>query len=331
MLTNEIEMQIEDFMQDCELRNLSKKTMKAYEQTLKLFARYLEDNFKVTEIKSINTEMLQKYVKFLQERGKYTVVADDNSKEKNNPEGRPDYGKKINVYTINNYIRVIKVFFHWLKQERIIKKDITEPVKYLKCEHKAVEFIEDDDFFKILRHFDTTKFVGYRDYVITELLFDTGMRLGECLAIKVDDVDLKNRTIHLLAENTKGRKDRFVFYSREMGGELKRWLLYKDRYVDSEYLFCSTRGNIVQRNVYEAHLRKIAKQAGIEGVHPHMIRNNFAKRCLMSGMDLYTLARILGHTSVTTTEKAYLDLTVDDIRKNYSKYSPLEKAKKRWR
>ncbi|MGJ7044621.1 tyrosine-type recombinase/integrase [Thermoanaerobacterium thermosulfurigenes] len=327
----EIEMQIEDFMQDCELRNLSKKTLKAYEQTLKLFAKYLQDSFKVTEIKNIQTEMLQKYIKFLQTRGKYTVVTNDNSKDNNNPQARKDFGKKINTQTINNYIRVIKVFFHWLKQRRIIKKDITEPVKYLKYERKAVEFIEDDDFFKILKCFDTTKFVGYRDYIITELLFDTGMRLGECLAIKVDDIDLKNRTIHLLAENTKGRKDRFVFYSTEMGSELKRWIIYKDRYVDSEYLFCSLRGTFVKLNVYEHHLKEAAKKAGIENIHPHMIRNNFAKRCLMEGMDLYTLAKVLGHTSVTTTEKAYLDLTVDDIRKNYNKYSPLEKMKKKWR
>ena len=70
------------------------------------------------------------------------------------------------------------------------------------------------------------------------------------------------------------------------------------------------------------------KRAGIEkDISPHTLRNNFAKRCLMSGMDIYTLSKILGHSSVTVTEKAYLDLTVTDIRKNYQKFSPLEALK----
>ena len=54
-----------------------------------------------------------------------------------------------------------------------------------------------------------------------------------------------------------------------------------------------------------------------------MLRNNFAKRFLMAGGDIYTLSRLLGHSSVTVTEKAYLDLTDDDIRQNYQRFSPL--------
>lgn len=54
-----------------------------------------------------------------------------------------------------------------------------------------------------------------------------------------------------------------------------------------------------------------------------MLRNNFAKRFLMKGGDIYTLSRILGHSSVKVTEKAYLDLDQDDLRSNYQRYSPL--------
>lgn len=60
-----------------------------------------------------------------------------------------------------------------------------------------------------------------------------------------------------------------------------------------------------------------------ETITPHCLRNNFAKRCLMNGMDIYTLSWILGHSSVTVTEQAYLDLTDDDIGRKYQNYSPI--------
>ena len=59
-----------------------------------------------------------------------------------------------------------------------------------------------------------------------------------------------------------------------------------------------------------------------------MLRNNFAKRFLMNGGSIYALSRILGHSSVVVTEKAYLDLDDEDLRQNYIPYSPLEQLKK---
>lgn len=70
-----------------------------------------------------------------------------------------------------------------------------------------------------------SKFHEYRDYVITKIIFDTGMRIGECLLIKTDtDINFNERTIFLPADNTKGKRDRYVFFSAQMATELKRWL-----------------------------------------------------------------------------------------------------------
>ena len=69
----------------------------------------------------------------------------------------------------------------------------------------------------------------------------------------------------------------------------------------------------------------IASILGIDKAYsPHALRNNFAKRCLMNGMDIYTLSRILGHSSVSVTENAYLDLTDRDLRHRYQNFSPME-------
>ena len=75
------------------------------------------------------------------------------------------------------------------------------------------------------------------------------------------------------------------------------------------------------------NFRKYTLRVGIKNSHPHQLRNNFAKRFLMQGGDIYTLSRILGHSSVTVTEKAYLDLTDEDIGKTYQKFSPLANLK----
>ena len=79
---------------------------------------------------------------------------------------------------------------------------------------------------------------------------------------------------------------------------------------------------------FETNFRNYVHRAGIaKNVSPHALRNNFAKCCLMAGMDIYTLSRILGHSSVTVTEKAYLDLTDNDIRRRYQHFSPIENMK----
>ena len=76
---------------------------------------------------------------------------------------------------------------------------------------------------------------------------------------------------------------------------------------------------------FEVNFRKYLHRINLDKhISPHNLRNNFAKRCLMSGMDIYTLSRILGHSSVKVTEQAYLDLTDADIRRQYAKFSPVD-------
>lgn len=324
----EIDFQIDDFMVYCETKGLSKRTMASYEQTLRLFAMYLQDNHIITDASKVKIDMVRKYIKFLQERGKYTVVFDEKTKIYNNPEVRTDVGKKVSTTTINNYIRNIKVFFTYLKEQRIIKNSPMENIKQIKNDRIPKDFISDEDFTRLLRHIDTSKFHEYRDYIIIQLIMDTGMRIGECLLIIMENVDLDKRCILLPAENTKGKKDRYVFFSPIMQQELRRWLQYKDRYTTSSYLFCSKRGTPLTIGDFESNFTNYGKRIKLD-VNPHQLRNNFAKRFLMAGGDIYTLSRILGHSSVTVTEKAYLDLTDNDIRKNYQKFSPLTNIRKK--
>lgn len=324
----QIDYDIDDFIDYCDVKRLSKKTITSYEQTLRLFAMYLKNECEVKEAGDVREIHVREYIKYLTERGKYTVVADDNSKKFNFPENREDYKKEVSKTTINNYVRNIKVFFNYLYENRYIRQNPIARIKQLKNSRKIVGYIDDVNMNKLLKCFNLSLFHEYRDYIITQLIFDTGMRLGETLLIKETDIDFVRRTIFLPADNTKGKKDRYVFFSEEMLKELKRWLNYKDRYKQCEYIFCTQRGTSLKVSNYETNFKKYGMRIDQKDIHPHMLRNNFAKRYLMNGGDIYTLSKILGHSSVTVTEKAYLDLQSDDLRNKYQKHSPLMNLKR---
>ena len=324
-----IDYDIDDFMDYCTAKNLAEKTINSYEQTLRLLSRYLIEVQNVKSAEDTKELHIREYSKYLQDRGKYTVTSNEETKNINFPENREDYGKKIEITTINNYIRNIKVFYNYLYKNRYITSNPVTRIKEIKCSRKVVGFIKNDEFNRLLRIFDLSKFHEYRDYIITQLIFDTGMRLGETLLIQEKDIDYINRTILLPSENTKGKKDRYVFFSEEMLKQLRRWLKYKDRYRQSEYIFCTNKGKPLSVSNYETNFKKYGVRIGLEEIHPHMLRNNFAKRFLMQGGDIYTLSRILGHSSVKVTEEAYLDLDTNDLRTNYQRYSPLANLKRK--
>ena len=245
--------QIDGFIEHCVAKGLSKKTYRSYEQTLVLFARYLEEEKDINDAKDV---------------------------------------------TINNYIRNIKVFFTYLCEYGEIRTNPTQRVKYIKVIRKPLHFLSDVEFKKLMDSMDLSKLHEYRDFMIIRTLLDTGMRIGECLSIKVEDLDLKDNTILLHAENTKGKQSRYVFFSTKLATELKRWLKYKDRYLETDLLFPTTRATSLQVNNFETNLRKYAERVGLSNVHPHCFRNNFAKRFLMNGGNVYVLSQILGHSFV---------------------------------
>lgn len=324
-----IDLEVDDFINYCNYKNLSTKTIGSYEQALRLLVRYLQDNCNITRTEQVKEKNITDYISNVKERGKYTVIANENTRKTNNPQNRQDFGKKVSLATVNNYTRNIRVYFNYMYENRLIKVNPMQKIKPIRIPRKAKGYLNDKDFNNLLKCFDLSKFHEYRDYVITQLVFDTGMRIGECLMIRDEtDINFTERTIFLPAENTKGKKDKYVFFSTPMAAELRRWLQYRDRYKDSEFCFCTIRGTQLKEKSFESNFTNYGERIGNREIHPHMLRNNFAKRFLMNGGDIYTLSKILGHSSVKVTEECYLDLDTEDLRKKYQKYSPLMNLKR---
>lgn len=324
---NDLFMCLDDFASSCKAKGLSLKSIRSYEQSVTLFILYLEREKGLNRLIDVNEKNVREYILYLQDRGKYTVVSDNFTAKINNPSARRDHNKKVSIATINNYLRNIKVFFNWARDNRLMKKDIVKNIKQIKTDRKPKEFISDRAFKLLLNNIDISKYHEFRDYIIIQLLLDTGMRIGECLALNEEDLDLKRKTIILRAENTKAKKTRYVYYSSTMEKYLKRWLHHRDRYLDSEYLFPTIRGTLLDISNFEKNLKKYGERVEIN-ITPHQIRNNFAKRFLLNGGNIFALSKILGHSSVEVTEKAYLDLDDEDIRRAYVNFSPLTNLRK---
>ena len=323
-LIRDFDYYIDEYMYNCRSRKLRPKTMISYEQTLRLFERWCLEEAGITEPNQVLDSTIRHYICSLQERGKYTFYATENCAITYDPRRRRDFSQTVSTTTINNYIRNLKAFFAWYSEMTQSPNPMLK-IRQLRSERKAQEYLEDHEVEKLLKVFDRSYYPEHRDFMVIMLILDTGMRLGECLQISTEDLDMDDRTICLPAENTKGRKTRFVFFSVKTAKALQRWLRYKDRYTNGKLLFPKKSGLPLEVHSFESGFKRYLGRAGIDKPYsPHALRNNFAKRCLMNGMDIYTLSRILGHSSVTVTEQAYLDLSDRDLRHRYQNFSPIE-------
>ena len=321
----DFDWQTNEFMLYCRSTQLREKTMLSYEQTLRLFEKWCKEEQGISSVDKVNENVIRRYIFDLQERGKYTFYANDKQKAINYPERRRDFRKPVSTITINNYIRNLRVFFNYLERNYIIRKNPMKRIRQLRTNRQPKVYLTDDELRRLLAKFDRSYFSEHRDYMMILLMLDSGMRLGECSTLLVSDLELSRKRINLRAEETKGRKERTVFFSPKTEKALRSWLQYKDRYVESDYLFpVKEHGGPIGVGNFESNFRKYIERAGLnEDYSPHCLRNNFAKRCLMNGMDIYTLSKILGHSSVTVTEQAYLDINDDDMSKRYQNFSPL--------
>ena len=314
------------YMHDCHVRGLRPKTMKSYEQTLRLFGVWIADRHGIVQVEKIRAAHIRSYISDLQTRGKYTYCARIESLPLNQPLNRRDYSKPVSLVTINGYLRNLRAFFAWAVSEEFLSKSPMHKIKLLPEERQPKEYLDDEEVLCLLKSFDKGHFPEYRDFIATLLMLDSGTRLGETLSVTMEQVDLSDKSLFLPADKTKGRKARVVFFSAKTALEIKRWLQYKDRYCESDYLFpVKNSGAMLQVADFEKNFRKYIKRVGIKKhISPHTLRNNFAKRCLLAGMDIFTLSRILGHSSVKVTEQAYLDVTEQDLKQQYGRFSPVD-------
>ncbi|NRY59879.1 tyrosine-type recombinase/integrase [Clostridium beijerinckii] len=312
-----------DYLSYCHYKDLSKKTIKCYQVTLMLFAKYLKEEKNIENFEDVNKDVVEEYMQFTRDRGKYSYTSSEEITTK--AANRKDIGNKISNVTINNYLRNIKPFFTWLEESRVIKNNDVARCKYIKTTRVSKDQLTDIEFNRLIKAIDYSKFHEFRDGVVIQLIMDTAMRITECLSLTINDIDLARRTIVIPAHVTKNHKERAVFYSQKMNRLLQRWLKFKDLMQESELLFPTLRSNgILQASNFEKNFKMYLKRANInKNITPHVLRNNWGRRALLSGMPLVMVSKLLGHSDIKITQACYIDIQNEDLRRSYEKFSPL--------
>jgi len=165
--------------------------------------------------------------------------------------------------------------------------------------------------------------VGLRDVAILELLYATGIRVGELCGLDVDDVDHERRVVRVLG---KGRKERTVPFGRPAEKAIGRWLasgrlaLAGDR--SGPALFLGARGGRIDQRAVRAMVHaRIVDVPGAPDLGPHGLRHTAATHLLEGGADLRTVQELLGHASLATTQ-IYTHVTTDRLRQAYRQAHP---------
>jgi len=184
-----------------------------------------------------------------------------------------------------------------------------------------------DEMFNLLDHIEEDDPAALRDRALLEMLYATGLRVGELTSLSLDDCDLTSRVVRVLG---KGGKERMVPFGDKAWRALRRWLdcarglRAKTQEVA---VFLNLRGGrLTDRSVRRILLRRLREAAIRARVSPHALRHSFATHLLGAGADLRAIQELLGHSSLSTTQR-YTHVSTDTLMRIYDKSHP--RARKR--
>lgn len=217
--------------------------------------------------------------------------------------------------------RAASTFFRWLVAEGVIERSPMERVERIKAERRQIVILQPAEMDALMRTAATAE-LGARDRAMIALAYDTGLRAGELVGIRLEDLDLAAGTCVVRGKTGEG----MVPLSMECRAELVAYLRERPRmfpWADEGLLFPGRRGRPLQPNGVRLMLRRVTRRAGIsKRVYPHLLRHSFGTQYLRGGGDVSRLQRILRHKTDAAT-RLYLHLVDDDVRAQHAVASPL--------
>ena len=232
------------------------------------------------------------------------------------------YENKYNNKTISRHISSLRSFFKYLKNNNIIKNNPMTLISNPKLEKKLPKYLNYNDIEKLLTAYDINNYLGIRNSLILEMLYSTGIRVGEIVNIDLSNVSIIDKTITI---SGKGNKERIVYFGSRCLELLNLYLKnsYNKLNVNNlKYLFLSKTG----KKISDREIRKIVDDAAIIAgidmkISPHVLRHTFATHMLTEGADLRSVQELLGHENLSTTQ-VYTHLTNERIRNVYLNAHP---------
>ena len=288
---------ISKFIRDCNLKNLRPATIKYYLSELTSFKVNLVD----LGIKKDFSEIEQEDIEI--------VIL--------------DLKNKIKVVSINTRLRAIKAFFNYLEKNSLITDNPAKNIKQLRDREKLMETLDDDEIILVANHIKSqNSFVGIRDYAIFMLMVDTGIRLSELCGLKIQDVRKNKVIIHM----TKNLHERTVYPSEKTQKAVQEYMKLRGG-LNHDWLFVNNEDGVLKKRSIQTRFERYKEELQFKKqLSPHILRHTYAKRSIISGMDAFSLAKLLGHSDLSIT-KRYVSLWGDDLEEMAKKYSSINRLK----
>ena len=277
---------------------LMSNSISSYELDFKKFRQYLLLNPKISFL-NISKPQILDFLKYL-----YNDISD---------------------ISVSRILSALRGFYKFLIRQQIIKNNPWSPVKNPRSSKKILEILDIEEVLKFLDSIPESTPSDLRDRAMFEILYGCGLRVSEITGLSIGSIDFDQKLLRFIG---KGDKERIV----PLGDTA---LLFLNKYIDSargkiekekktDFLFLNMRGDKLSRQGFWKILKKYADRAGIEkNIYPHIFRHSFATHLLQRGADLRTVQKLLGHSSISTTE-IYTNLTKEYLKDAYFKYHPRE-------
>jgi len=290
-------------------RNVSEHTLKAYMADVEEFNNFLQESDitkKDDAIINVEPETIRSYLSHL-------------------------YREKVKKVTVNRKVSSLRSFYKYLLRAGKVKNNPAEMVQTPKIEKYMPTFLSVDETFKLLGDQGDHSVSGLRDSAMLELFYSSGLRLSELAGLNVTDLDFRQALVKLRG---KGKKERIVPVGMQalqaIDEYLKETTEVRKKCDDDLFknpLFLNARGKRITARSIARIVDAMTVKSGIgRKISPHALRHTFATHLLNAGADLRSIQELLGHESLSTTQK-YTAVNINRMMEVYDKAHPRAKSK----
>lgn len=228
--------------------------------------------------------------------------------------------KRNSNSSISRKLSSIRSFLKFLLSKGLIKHNLSKFVTPPKRSRILPSFLSVDEVFNMINIPEETTVLGLRDRAILELLYSSGLRVSELAGTDLNSLNLSSSLLKVMG---KGRKERIVPIGSKAIHSIKNYLRKREELTPTcNYLFLNSRGGSITARSIRRIVKKYATLSGIpKTVSPHVLRHTFATHLLGGGADLRSIQEMLGHASLSTTQK-YTHTSIENILIIYDKTHP---------
>lgn len=270
------------FLNAKKLEGCSERTIQYYKVTIRHFLKLITE-----PIRKITTEQIRQYLVDYQAINNCSKV------------------------TVDNVRRNVSSFFSWLEEEDYILKSPMRRIHKIKTTKTVKNTITDEEIERLRDQCDCK-----RDLAIIDLLYSTGMRVGELVRLNIENIDFNERECIVLG---KGDKERRVYFDAKTKIHLQDYLANRSDTNPALFVSLDAPYNRLQISGVEVRLRMLGRSLGIERIHPHKFRRTMATRAIDKGMPVEQVQKILGHSQIDTTMQ-YAIVNQNNVKESHRKY-----------